>query len=100
MANDKRPQTDPVTNPTPADLEARVIAQLAEIKLTRMGHLHQTTCEAAVVVDVVGEHPLAVNLTVFAKDGRTRPSIRGIVVSPPQDGQPTFHLSRDCPWGR
>lgn len=92
--------TDPATNPAPADLAAKAQAQLEEIKLGRVGHYsYQSTCQTAIVASVVGQRPLAVNLLVVDSDGDSEKR-KGVVVSGPQDGQATFHLNRDCPWGR
>lgn len=103
MTTETKPKRDRSTKPV--DLAKRAQSQLEEIKLGRIGHFctprkgEGIACQTAIIADVIGERPLSVNLAVFNQSGFPG-QYTSIVVSPPQDGQATFHLNRDCPEGR
>lgn len=91
------PVTDPVTNPSPADVTAAIENANSEIVLGRIGHYsYQSTCQTAIVVRAGSPR---LNLTVFQQDGQTE-GRTSVLCGRPRDGEATFHLNRDCPWGR
>jgi hypothetical protein len=77
------------------------------IKLGRIGHYsYQQACQTAMVVRVREDG--RVNLVAWDQTGDTRSHGR-VDVAPPDvgknlesivDGKATFHLNRQCPWGR
>jgi len=72
--------------------------------LTRMGHYHLPTgaeegiCQTAVVVFANVED---VNVVTWSREGVDQRRV-GVPVADPRviRARATFHLSRDCPWGR
>jgi hypothetical protein len=91
-------RTDPVSNPSPADTVVRELGYNEEIKIGRAGHYSfQTTCQEATVV-FVNEDGL---VTIRGHDHTGDPFSRiDVAVQGPIEGQATFHLTRQCPWGR
>lgn len=76
-----------------------------EIVLGRIGHYHTPTgegergiCRTALVTDV-SESRGYVDLAAFEHEGDVLGARSGVLVSEPREFA-TFHLGRDCPWGR
>lgn len=73
-------------------------APASEIKLTRLGHYsYQQSCQAAIIVRVRPDG--LVNLVVWDGSGDQQKHGR-VPVRPVTEITATFHLSRECPWGR
>jgi len=75
-----------------------------QLVLARAGHYFNAgngTCSAATVAKVHGEGS-AVNLSVLEADGTTyqRTSVPVNPTPAVEDTTSSFHLTRDCPWGR
>lgn len=83
-----------------------------EIVLGRIGHYFTPTssadeelagsCQTATIAHVwrgADEQPSSVNLSVLEQSGR--PFERtSVLLGAPATGSASFHLTRDCPWGR
>jgi hypothetical protein len=92
------PTTDPATNPTPADTTERIMASAKELVLGRIGHYsYAETCQTALVVKVQPDN--SVNVVAFDSDGDARPHL-SVPTGGVNQGTETFHLTRECPWGR
>lgn len=75
------------------------------IVLGRVGHYHVPNgedgfCQTALVVDGAGADGEVVNVVAWTHTGDPTPHIGLRVVQPPALGFASFHLTRDCPWGR
>jgi hypothetical protein len=88
---------------------------MGEIVLGRIGHYYDPgsgACSAALVTHVYsapGEGPetgagapiILVNLRVWQSDAEDQRRLSVPVAGDqPREGMATFHLNRDCPWGR
>lgn len=69
--------------------------------LAESGHYsYRDSCQAAIVT-AVGDGGLMVNVMALDADGDIRSHINVRVRQPtPDDGGHSFHLWRNCPWGR
>lgn len=87
---------------------------MGEIVLGRVGHYHVPNsgdgyCQTALVTDAtpaeagdIGDPVPAINVVAWSHQGDPTPHIGVPVASPPEGDQvaASFHLTRDCPWGR
>lgn len=82
---------------------------VGDIVLMRAGHYFNAGnggCQGATVAHVFSqandEHPALVNLSVLQQDGSavSRTSVPVAVAPSTDDTSNSFHLTRDCPWGR
>lgn len=87
-----------------ADLSVRGLSEAKEIALGRVGHYCTSDgdahrCETALVVHVWSQE--TVNLAVFNVNGPSRGETSVYVGSPESHREArSFHLNRDCPFGR
>lgn len=88
--------------------EANRYAEQGEIVLGRVGHYYDAgngSCATALVVDVAVQGELdipVVNIQAWHHGGTpfSRASVPVVAHPSTDDSNNTFHLSRDCPWGR
>jgi hypothetical protein len=95
--------TEAAENPSPQAVIDRAVAGASEIVLGRIGHYtYESTCQTAIVTQVVaytdGRTSL-VNLGVWTHGGQQEPRT-SVPAGPPARAGESFHLTRDCPWGR
>lgn len=110
---DPKPKRD--RSEKPEDLIAKATAGVNDVVITRMGHFHagggkQGGCFAAVITSVQDDG--SVNIVVWpvsrhsavartdGAPGEPQSLVRLPVCQPADAAESTFHLSRDCPWGR